>query len=74
VQVLQHHHHRGPLSAAQQHRPHAVEHLQLIKADAGLWIRRCGCHHLWQKPAKTGRRRRDLGQQFRIGRILSKTS
>ena len=74
VQVLQHHHHRGPLSAAQQHGPHGVEHLQLIQADAGLWIRRCRSHQPWQQPAKAGRRRGDLGQQLRVGRILSKTT
>ena len=68
VQVLQHHHHRGPLGQAHQHGPHGVEHLQLVQAVAG----EPGRLDPGQQPAQPGRGRGRTGQQPGLLRVISK--
>ena len=74
MQVLQHHHHRGSLSAAHQQGTHGVEHLQLVQTVAGPCACRAGLLDPGQQPAEAGRGRGDLSQQFRIGRIVGKAT
>jgi hypothetical protein len=73
VQILQHHHDRGSLRAAQQQGTHRVEDLQLLQPITSECTGRARPCHLRQKPAQAGRGRSDLSHQVRFLRIVHQT-
>jgi hypothetical protein len=73
VQILQHHHDRGPLRAAQHQGTHRVEHLQLLQPITRECAGRARPSHLRQEPTQAGRGRSNLSHQVRFLRIVHQT-
>jgi len=67
VQILQHQHHRGPLRATHQHRPHGIQDLQPVQGVAF----RPGLVDPGQEPAEAGRGHGRTGQQPGLLRVIS---
>jgi hypothetical protein len=73
VQVLQDHHDRGALRAAQQQSTHRVKDLQLLQPSTGHCAGRVRPSHLRQEPTQAGHGHGDLRHQVRFLRIVHQT-